>query len=65
MAKSDRGFASMSARKARSIQSKGGKSSKLSHEQAREIGRLGGLARARNRALKKAHEKVVSHAAKS
>lgn len=49
MAKSDRGFASMNPKKARTIQSRGGKASRLSHEQAQEIGRKGGLARARNR----------------
>lgn len=49
MAKSDRGFASMNPQKARSIQSKGGKASKLTHAQAQAIGRKGGLARARKR----------------
>lgn len=48
----------MNPQKARAIQSKGGKASKLTHEQAQAIGRKGGLARARKR---KQQEQARTH----
>lgn len=54
-----RGFASMSRSKAQRIQSLGGKASRLTHEQAVRIGRLGGLKRAALRRKIEKQERVV------